>query len=203
MTRQRIVQAAAELMLERGIAGTRLEDVQLAAGVSTGQVYHYFADKQALVLAVVDFQSDEVLDAQEPLLARLDTMTGLRAWRDAMVEHQRRLQCVGGCPIGSLGSELAETDPAGRHRVAASFERWHGGIHHGLRRMQERGELAADVDVDDLALEALTALQGGLLLTQIQRTTRPLAVALDGIIARISALRTQAGQLRRTGAAVR
>src|SRR5208282_2449480 len=44
-TRQRIVAAAAELMFEGGVAGTTMEDVRAAAGVSSSQIYHYFADK--------------------------------------------------------------------------------------------------------------------------------------------------------------
>ena len=53
-TRERIVSAAAELIFERGVAETTLEDIRAAAGVSGSQVYHYFEDKQALVRAVID-----------------------------------------------------------------------------------------------------------------------------------------------------
>src|SRR3954465_4436486 len=109
-TRRRIVVAAAQLMYERGVIEATLEDVRAAAGVSGSQVYHYFASKQELLLAVIDYQTQAVLEMQRPLFARLDSIEGLRAWRDSLVEHQRRLQCRGGCPIGSLGSELAENN---------------------------------------------------------------------------------------------
>ena len=48
-TRERIVAAAAQLMFERGVAGTSTDDVQAAAGISASQLYHYFDDKRALV----------------------------------------------------------------------------------------------------------------------------------------------------------
>jgi AcrR family transcriptional regulator len=185
VTRQRIVAAAAELMSKEGVAGTTLDDVKEAAGVSSSQIYHYFADKKALVLAVIDYQSETIVGGQEPMFARLDTLDGLRAWRDFLVEHQRQLQCVGGCPIGSLGSELAEIDDRARATVAATFDRWEAGIRTGLHQMHERGELAADPD--DLALATLATLQGGLLLTQIQRTTRPLETSLGAMLAHIEA----------------
>ncbi len=143
-TRQRIVAAAAGLMFEGGVAGTTMEDVRAAAGVSSSQVYHYFTDKEALVRAVIEFQNETVVGGQEDLLARLDTLAGLRAWRDFLVARQRALDCRGGCPIGSLGSELAETDPR--------------------------------------------ALQGGLLLTQIRRSTEPLEAALDTVLAHVALL---------------
>ena len=54
--------------------------------------------------------------------------------------------------------------------------------------MQDRGDLAADSDPDNLALATLAAAQGGFLLGQVHRTTRPLEVALDAMIALIESL---------------
>jgi TetR/AcrR family transcriptional repressor of nem operon len=187
-TRQRIVSAAANLMFEHGVAETTLEDIRAAAGVSGSQVYHYFDDKQALVRAVIDYQTDAVLDAQADRLDALYTVAGLRAWRDFIVEHQRQLQCRGGCPIGTLGAEVAETDSVARMAVAGGMRRWEQRIRNGLRTMQTRGDLPRSVDAEDLALALLAALQGGLLLTQIQRDTKPLEVALDAMLGRIEAL---------------
>src|SRR5262245_22777711 len=104
-TRTRIVAAAARLMFENGVA-----DVRELAGVSNSQIYHYFADKTALVRAVIEYQTDAVIEPQEELFARLDTMEGLREWRNYAVARQRELNCRGGCPIASLTSQLAESD---------------------------------------------------------------------------------------------
>ena len=184
-TRQRIVAAAAGLILQQGVAATTLDDVRAEAGVSSSQVYHYFRDKKALVQAVIEYHDETIVGGQEPMLVTLDSLEGLRAWRDFLVRHQEELGCRGGCPIGSLGSELAEADADARARVAASFRRWEGAIRSGLRGMQARGELGR-ADPDELALATLAALQGGLLLTQMQRSTRPLETALDAMLALIA-----------------
>jgi TetR/AcrR family transcriptional regulator, transcriptional repressor for nem operon len=185
-TRERIVAAAAELIFERGVSGTTIEDVQAAAGVSASQLYHYFPSKNDLVRAVIQYQEQGVVGAQEQALAHLDTLDGLRAWADAVVDVQRQMHCRGGCPIGSLGSELAETDPEARFEAAASFERWSGAIRDGLRSMQAHGHLSAAASPDDLAVAVLAALQGGFLLGQVQRSIRPLRTALDAMIALIA-----------------
>jgi TetR/AcrR family transcriptional regulator, transcriptional repressor for nem operon len=185
-TRRRIVAAAADLMYQRGITEATLEEVRAAAGVSGSQIYHYFADKQALLLAVIEYQTEAVLEIQQPHLGRLDSVARLRRWRNALVDYQRRLQCRGGCPIGSLGSEVAENNPEARLAVASGFQRWEGAIRDGLRAMHGRGEL--DGDPDELALALLAALQGGLLLTQLQRRVAPLEAALDAMIDHIASL---------------
>jgi TetR/AcrR family transcriptional regulator, transcriptional repressor for nem operon len=183
-TRQRIVAAAAGLIVRQGVAGTTLEDVRAEAGVSSSQIYHYFADKEALVHAVVDYQAQAVVgEIHEPALEAIDGVEGLRAWRDMIVSVQENGGCAGGCPLGSLGSELAELDHAARGGVAAGFRRWEAAIRNCLQGMQERGELAPAADPDQLATAMLAALQGGLLLAQVERSVRPLATALDVMIA--------------------
>lgn len=52
-TRARTLQAAAELMFVKGVAATSIDDVRAATGTSKSQVYHYFADKDALVQEVL------------------------------------------------------------------------------------------------------------------------------------------------------
>ena len=179
-TRQRIVDAAADLIFEQGVAHTTIEDVRAAGDVSSSQLYHYFDDKPALVRAVVDHQADTIVSGQQTF--DLSSLDGLRTWRDWVIEHQRELGCSGGCPIGSLGSELAETDPEARAQVSYGFKRWAAAIQSGVREMHARGRLAPDADPDTLALALLAALEGGLLLTQIERDTRPLEAALDAML---------------------
>ena len=181
-TRERIVAAAAELMFVRGVAGTTLEQVREAAQVSSSQIYHYFADKDALVHAVVEYQNDAVVGSQEDHLGSLSSVADLQAWRDQIVKHQRRVHCEGGCPIGALGSELGELDHDVRTGVSAGFHRWQAALHRGYAGMRESGTLPAETDVDQLATATLASLQGGLLLAQMHRSTKPLKAALDIII---------------------
>ncbi|BBX39570.1 TetR/AcrR family transcriptional regulator [Mycobacterium simiae] len=187
-TRERIVAAAAELMSRQGVARTTIEDIQHAAGISTSQMYHYFADKGALVAAVIDFQTDQVLAVQQLGLDRLESLEDLRRWRDIMVDTVRGLGCVGGCPIGSLAGELAETDPLVRAQLERSFTQWENMIRDGLHAIAARGEIPDGTDIDNLALALLAAVQGGLLLAQIRRDTAPLAAAVDTMIEYLRAL---------------
>jgi AcrR family transcriptional regulator len=180
-TRARIIDAAAQLIHERGVAGTTNEDVRAAAGVSGSQLSHYFADKDALLQAVIDHQADTILATQEQ--ADLGTIDGLRAWRDLVIENARRTKGKGGCPLGSLGVQLAETDPDARTHVATGFEQWSAILTDGARALQASGRLAPGVNPDDLAVTLLAALQGGLLLAQVQRDTAPLETAVDTLLA--------------------
>jgi TetR/AcrR family transcriptional regulator, transcriptional repressor for nem operon len=177
-TRSRIVEAAADLIYENGVERTSLDEVMAVSGVSKSQLYHYFTDKDALVLEVIARQTERVLEAQQPQLAALDSLSSLKAWRDAIVRLHHGTGGKG-CPLGSLASELANDYQPARKRLAESFAIWLGSLEHGLTKMRERGELAASADPRDLALALLTAAEGGLLLAKTTRSSRPLEIALD------------------------
>jgi TetR/AcrR family transcriptional regulator, transcriptional repressor for nem operon len=176
----RIVEVAARLVHERGVAGTTLDDVRKAAGVSGSQLSHYFAGKDELVQAVIDYQAGVIAGNQQQ--ADLGSPDGLRLWRDMVIAEARATGGEGGCPLGSLAGQLAETDQRARALIAAGFEQWLAAISSGLRDLHEAGHLPAGTDPDDLAVTLLAALQGGLLLSQVQRDTRPLETAVDTIL---------------------
>ncbi|GAA1161920.1 TetR/AcrR family transcriptional regulator [Kribbella jejuensis] len=187
-TRDRIVAAAAQLMLEQGVTRTTIEDIQAAAGVSPSQLYHYFPGKDALVSAVIDHQTTRTLDIHQGPLDRLDSIDALGNWRDLMIGTLTEMRCIGGCPLGSLASDLSESDPVARVQLAGAFAQWQELIRAGLADMQARGELAADADPGELAVAMLAAVQGGLLLSQVNRDPAPLRIAVDTMIAHLHAL---------------
>jgi TetR/AcrR family transcriptional repressor of nem operon len=179
-TRARIVEAAARLIYERGVAGTTLDDVKAAAGVSGSQMYHYFPDKDELVQAVISYQADVIAGNQRQ--ADLGSAGGLRAWRDMVIAQVRSGEAKGGCPLGSLAGQLAETDPHARTLLADGFGQWQAAIGEDLRRLHQAGQLPNGTDPDALAVTLLATLQGGLLLAQVQRDTRPLETAVDTLL---------------------
>src|SRR6201994_4796763 len=175
-TRARIVEEAAALIHERGVAATTLEDVKVTAEVSGSQLYHYFPDKSDLVQAVIDFQADTIVNHNRQALG---SATGVEAWRNMLITGVKNTQGVGGCALGSLGGQLAENDPEARALIAAGFEQWAAAIADGLRTLHAEGKLPADIDPDDLAITLLATVQGGLLLSQVQRSIRPFEIAID------------------------
>jgi AcrR family transcriptional regulator len=179
-TRARIVEEAAALIHERGVAATTLEDVKVAAEVSGSQLYHYFPDKSDLVQAVIDFQADTIVNHNRQALG---SATGVEAWRNMLITGVKNTQGVGGCALGSLGGQLAENDPEARALIAAGFDQWAAAIADGLRTLHADGKLPADIDPDDLATTLLATVQGGLLLAQVQRSTRPFETAVDTLLA--------------------
>lgn len=191
-TRKRIIAAASELISERGVAETSLDDVIERADASKSQLYHYFEDRSTLLRAVVVHNAEGVLGDLGPV----DSWRAISTWFDSLVELQVERRAFGGCPIGSLVPQLAETDEQARIALAASFARWEAHLRDGLRSMQVHGKLDRSADPDELATAILAAIQGGLLLTQTRRDPGQLAIALDAVYTHLRARAVRARSRR-------
>ncbi len=184
-TRQRIIDAAAELIYERGVAGVSLDDVRQVTGTSKSQLYHYFDDKNDLVHAVIDRQGQQVLGFHGPQLHSLSNWDDIERWRSGIVALNAARGCRSGCPLGSLANELSELDDDARDLLVDAFSSWERLLADGLARMIEVGTLSSDADPATLAVSTIASLQGGLLLAELERSTRPLEIALDAAIAHL------------------
>lgn len=164
-TRAAIIEAAAATMYQQGVAATSLDDVLAASGTGKSQLYHYFKDKSDLVAAVIERQTDMVLQAQ-PALMQIDSMAGLDRWAQGILASHEVPGGPFACPLGTMAAEL-KNDPAYRGRIAAAFGRWQSLLAQGLIRMQARGQLGPREDPDRLAATLIAALQGGMLMGRL------------------------------------
>ncbi|HEX5403534.1 MAG TPA: TetR/AcrR family transcriptional regulator [Pseudonocardiaceae bacterium] len=181
MTRDRILEHAAELIYTKGVHATNNEQLRSAAGISGSQLNHYFPTKERLVLAVIEWQAERVLTFhRSERFTHFDSLDSLREWAGYYVAYERSYQ--EGCSLGSLASEIIKTDLDVHTDLAKAFEQWRDIFRDGLERMQGLGRISAEADATRLAYLLLSAFQGGMLLAQVARDITPLKEALQAAI---------------------
>ncbi len=188
-TKQHIIVCAAELMHERGVSATSVDDVLAASGAGKSQFYHYFDSKEQLVREVLRHNLGFALAAQQPLLENLSTWKGIKAWLDALADSHEGARLFGGCRIGSLAAEMAERDEELRVAIAAAFASWESYLAAGLETMRARGVLSPTTDPDALAEITMAAIQGGYLLSTTKKDIRPMRNALGAAYAHLRSFR--------------
>jgi len=178
-TRDRIVQAAAELIVAKGLSASNMENVRKAASVSGSQLAHYFADKGTLIRAVVRRQIGVVLDFhRQPKLRNLDSFEDFERWIDLNMRYLRRIGTSGGTPTyHALAAQLAKSDDATHATLAAGYWQWIELVEAAIQRMKDSGLLDANAEPRQLALAIITAHQGGATLAFTYRAEWPHADA--------------------------
>ncbi|WP_195167397.1 TetR/AcrR family transcriptional regulator [Mycobacteroides abscessus] len=180
-TRARILEQAAELIHTKGVAATNNEQLRRVTGISGSQLNHYFPTKESLVMAVIEWQTEQVMRFYgSEQFAGFDIIEALRSWVDYYVTHESAYR--DGCTLGSLASQIIKSDLQVHDELARAFDQWRNIFRDGLRRMQSLGRLSATADPTQLADLLLSAFQGGMLLTQVQRDVTPLKNALHAAI---------------------
>jgi AcrR family transcriptional regulator len=185
-SRERIVERAAELFAERGIAGTSVDEVLAAAGAGKGQFYHYFRGRDELAAAAVGFRCAQVVTGLTEALGSVSSLTGLE---EALAGFMAGFEQLGmpGCPIGTLASEVSGRNEEARLQAAAGFDAWERLLADALERMRERGELRADAEPAALATGLLTSIEGGMVLSQARKDMASLRVAVEAGLGQVRA----------------
>ena len=172
-TRERILEAAAELFWLKGYASTSIADILSRSQVNSGSLYHVFPGKQDLLVAVLERYREGIGPMLlEPAWAGVDDPVE-RVF--ALLGQYRRLiletECDYGCPIGSLALELHEPDPVVRERLAQNFTGWIDAVEACLRAAETR--FPDGTDLRALAEFVLTVMEGGVMQARTYRDVGP------------------------------
>lgn len=169
-TRDRIVDAAMHLFLEKGYEATGIAAILQKAGVRSGSLYYFFRSKEDLLQAVLE-QYTRLLRPVilEPAEARTEDPIGrvfalLELYREFLVESG----CRFGCPIGNLALEVSDHHDAARELVRANFDGWIAGVRKWLDDAGDR--LPRDLDRTQLARFVLTVMEGGQMQAKAQKS---------------------------------
>ena len=165
--RQFICETAAPIFNIKGYAGTSINDVIGATGLTKGSVYINFHNKEALGLAVFDYNLGLVKNT-----IRLQ-MTGAKTSPEKLMayinayDHYRKGQIpAGGCPILNTSVEADDTNPLLKEKSAKAILEWKKGITDILTEGIKSGEFDPETDVSQLALSLIALIEGGIMIAK-------------------------------------
>lgn len=183
-TRDRILEATAELYRRQGMAATGLKQISGAARAPFGSIYHHFpGGKEAITAEVIRCEGVRYGEFVGAQLAHTDPATGI----PQMFENAGRLMesqdYSEACSIETIALEVAGTNEMLRQESATVFEGWLAGIAAWFGRLDITEEQSRR-----LALITLTALEGAFVLCRTLRSVEPIVIAGQGVQAAVRAV---------------
>lgn len=170
--RERILDAAHHLVLERGFSSTSVADVLSEVGASKGAFFHHFPSKRALGHALVERYAEADATVLNDALALAEATSDDPA--DQVVELLRVferaaadavLQQPGCLFVSFVYEQVPETDEI-LPLVTESVELWRRRILEKLELAAAAGHIAADVDLPSLADQVFTVFEGAFILAR-------------------------------------
>lgn len=152
-----------------------------AAGIKKGTLYYHFPGKDDLGLAVLERAKARFLATLDEVLTAPTPAEGLRQFFEFALEKHRSRRFVGGCLFGNTALEMSDAN--GRYADSASqlFRAWTGRLAPLIRAGQEAGQFRADIPAESLAQVIVSTVEGGIMMSRLQKEEGPLKACLDGL----------------------
>jgi len=171
-TRQMIIEQAAPIFNEKGIAGTSIDDVLKAAGVAKGCLYGHFDSKEELSYATVDYMLQKIIDRRNRVIEKETTAKAkLFAFMDLHKDPLNSL-ITGGCPILNFSIESDNTNPVVQQKIQTIIISGNKLFASIIREGIKNGEFKADLNADEFALKMFAAIEGGNFISKAMNNSK-------------------------------
>lgn len=180
-TRTQIMDAAQDLILQHGFAGTTVDAILDRVGLTKGAFFHHFPSKAELAHALIDrfaTADEERLEAltergdrltQDPVQRVLLMVTLLEEEADELTEPSP------GCLFASYCYEAQLFDDEIHGIIRGAMLRWREELGERLRAAMEHRPPPVEVDPDDLADLLTVIAEGAFILSRTLKEPKALA----------------------------
>ena len=186
-TRIKLIQAGVELLTKKGFASAGIEEILSMVQLPKGSFYHYFESKEAFGIVLIKSYfnySDKRLDTR---FSKKD-FTPIEQTQDFILiarANMKKYNLRRGCLVGNLGQEMAVLPNSFRKIKIGVLNQWQFKTASCLRRAQDTGEIALDLDCDAfssfldwIGLDWM-GWEGAVLRTKLKRSANPIDLFLS------------------------
>ncbi|QIK46310.1 TetR/AcrR family transcriptional regulator [Gordonia hongkongensis] len=182
-TRDRILEAAAELYRRQGMPATGIKQISAAAEAPYGSIYHHFpGGKEAISVEVIRREGLRYGAFVGAQLETTDPLTGIPTLFENAGKLLESQDYSEACSIETIALEVASTNERLRLESAEVFESWLTGLATWFGQLE-----ITEPERRRLALISLTALEGAFVLCRTLRSIEPIVVAGHGVQAAVQA----------------
>ncbi len=179
-TKQFIIEKTAPIFNEKGYAGTSLNDLTKATGLTKGSIYGNFENKDDVALAVFDYNYNRVVEyIKAKLQATENSIERLLVYPDVYRNYLKTPFLQPGCPILNTATEADDTHPLLKEKAANALAFWKKAIENQIKRGIARGEIKADANPTEIAVILISLIEGAFMQAKVTGRTVELKIAMD------------------------
>ncbi|MDF2958570.1 MAG: TetR family transcriptional regulator [Paenibacillus sp.] len=172
-TRMHIIMKSAELFNEKGYAGSTIQDIMEATGLTKGGIYRNFANKDEIALEAFAYAGEVLWGHFAAAIEGAATATGkIIAMCDVYGDTAHNPPIKGGCPFLNTAVESDHSFPVLRDRAVGAFEHMLSFIQGILHQGIANGEYRTDMDTESVASFIFSSIEGGIMASRLTRDNK-------------------------------
>ncbi len=189
-TRQFIIEKTAPVFNAKGYAGTSINDLTEATGLTKGSIYGNFENKDEVALAAFDYNFERIVTY---IKSKMDERTGsiekLLVYPEVYRNFIKLPILYTGCPINNTAAESDDTHPLLKEKVAKALSYWRERLENRLLIGIENGEIREDLDVNEFVSVFISLIQGSVIQVKVTGKLAPLNATMDYLETMIKGLK--------------
>lgn len=178
-TKQFIIEKTAPIFNKNGYAGTSINDLTEATGLTKGSIYGNFENKDAVALAAFDYNHAQIVAAITARVKdRNNAIDKLKAYTAVFAELYTLPVLEFGCPILNTAIEADDTHGPLRNKAKGAIDKWYAGLEAIIKKGQENKEVKKSVNSREFAGAFIALIEGGVMLAKVTGRSDGLEAAL-------------------------
>ncbi|MBD3581335.1 TetR/AcrR family transcriptional regulator [Flavobacterium selenitireducens] len=168
VTRQFIIEKSAPIFNKFGYAGTSMQDLTRATGLTKGSIYGNFANKDEVALEAFKHNVGKMSAFFE------SEMSQVNGYREKLLVYPKTYDAFftgnfieGGCPVLNTSVESDDTHPALKAQARKAFLNWKQSIANLIELGKEKGEFESSVNAESAAFTILALIEGGTMIAKL------------------------------------
>ncbi|MFA6058472.1 MAG: TetR/AcrR family transcriptional regulator [Taibaiella sp.] len=171
-TKQFIIEQTAPIFNKKGYAGTSLNDITQATGLTKGSIYGNFGGKDEVALAVFDYNLKKVTTIFEAEMSTCNTAREkLMVYVKVYSEFQNFAFPAGGCPMQNTAIEADDTHPQLKKKALTAVLNWKKAIAGIIEQGIKTGEIRRAVNAEQVALTIIATIEGMTMIANLTGKT--------------------------------
>ncbi|MBC6110452.1 TetR/AcrR family transcriptional regulator [Pedobacter fastidiosus] len=181
-TRNFIVEKTAPIFNMKGYAGTSLNDITTATGLTKGSIYGNFANKDEVALAAFDYNFANNVSKIEAEISKQTTTKGkLLAYAKIYQNFFIGSISQGGCPVLNTATDADDTHPALREKVLKAVLSWKKTIIKLVEEGVANKEIHPDNNSEQIALTVIAMIEGGIMISRLTKKIEHWNLIMDSL----------------------
>lgn len=182
VTRQLIIEKTAPVFNRKGYAGTSLNDLTLATGLTKGSIYGNFSGKDEVALAAFEYNLAQITTVIAEKAANEQTASGkLLAYAESYSALFPTISAAGGCPILNTSVEADDTHPALRKKAADAIRSWKKQLEQIINKGIKTQELRNDILPEHTAITIIAIIEGAIMVSRVCNNNNYFSIAMQQV----------------------
>lgn len=179
-TRKYIIEKSAPIFNYKGYAGTSMNDLIEATGLTKGSIYGNFENKDEVALAAFDYNFGNVV---AHIRSKMETKKGsiekLLVYPETYRNFLKLSFLKTGCPVLNTAAEADDTHPQLRQKAIDALKLWKTSVEKLIAIGIEKKEIKPTTNSTEFATILMSLIEGGVMQAKLTGKSTALNITMD------------------------